>query len=65
MKNAVRAIEKLFEEDREGYVLKNNVKNPFPTGYQPELDMTDELNDELASRYLQIISICQWAVELG
>ena len=44
-----------FDEDGEGYVLKSNAKNPFPSGYRPELDVTDELGDELASRYLQLI----------
>ena len=33
IKNAVQVVEQLFDEDGEGYVLKNKVKNPFPTGY--------------------------------
>jgi hypothetical protein len=41
----------------EGYVLKSNVKNLFPSGYKPELDVTDELGEKLASRYLQLIGI--------
>ena len=60
-----RRFERLFDEDGEGYVLKSNAKNPFPSGYRPELDVTDELGDELASRYLQLIGICRWAIELG
>ena len=27
--------------------------------------MTEELGPELASRYLQLIGICRWAVEIG
>ena len=45
--------------------IKNGVKNPLPSGYKPELDVTDELGDKLASRYLQLIGICRWAIELG
>jgi hypothetical protein len=65
VKNAIETVEKLFEEDGEGYTLKNNAKNPFPQNYKPELDITEELGPELASRYLQLIGICRWAVELG
>jgi hypothetical protein len=32
---------------------------------KPELDVTDELGPELTSRYLQLIGICRWAIELG
>ena len=65
VKNAVATVERLLEEDGEGYTLKNNVKDPFPRDYRPELDVTDELGPELASRYLQLIGICRWAVEIG
>jgi hypothetical protein len=41
------------------------VKNPFPTGYKPEINVTDELGQALASRYMQLIGILQWAVEIG
>jgi hypothetical protein len=33
--------------------------------YQPELDVSNELGPELSSRYLQLIGIAQWAIELG
>ena len=65
VKNAIKTVEDLFAEDGEGYVLKNKVKNPFPMNYKPELDMLEEFGPELSSRYLQLIGICQWAIELG
>jgi hypothetical protein len=65
VKNAIKTIESLFEEDGEGYVLKNKVKNPFPMNYKPELDVSDELGPEMSSHYLQLIGICQWVIELG
>lgn len=49
VKNAVDIVERLLSEDGEGYSLKSRVKNPFPSGYGPELDVTDELGPELAS----------------
>ena len=58
-------VERLFEEDGEGFTFRNSVNNPFPTGYKPELDVTEELGPEIISRYLQLIGICRWAVELG
>jgi hypothetical protein len=65
VKNALAVVERLLQEDREGYVLKSNVCNPFPTGYKPEVDVTDELSQSLASRYMQLIGILRWAVEIG
>ena len=65
VKNAVDVVQGLLDEDGEGYVLKTNAKNPFPTGYKPELDVTEELGPELASRYMQLIGILRWAVEIG
>ncbi len=65
VKNAIKIVERLLEEDGEGYVLKNKVKNPLPMNYRPELDVSDELGSELSSRYLQLIGIAHWAIELG
>jgi len=64
---AIDVVECLFKEDGEGYSLKSKVKNPFPTGYRPELDDTDNLDPSLlpASCFMQLIGILCWAVELG
>jgi len=40
-------------------------KSPLPNGYKPELDVTEELSEDMASRYRQLIGILRWAVELG
>jgi len=64
VKNAVQVIEQLLDEDGDGYVLKS-CKNPFPSGYKPEVDVTDELGPDLALWYMQLIGILRWAVELG
>jgi hypothetical protein len=66
VKNSLLVVERLPSEDGEGYLVKTKVKNPFPTNYKPELDVTDELEAELASRYMQLIGILRsWAVEIG
>jgi hypothetical protein len=65
IKNAIKTVKGLLAEDREGYVLKNKVKNPFPMNYQPELDVSNELGPELSSCYLQHKGIARWAIELG
>ena len=57
VKNSILVVERLLEEDGEGYVLKSNARNPFPTGYKPEIDITDELDQTLASRFMQLIGI--------
>ena len=65
VKNVITTIEQLFEEDGEGFTFRNIFKNLFPTGYKPELDVTEELGPEMISRYLQLIGIFRWAVGIG
>ena len=35
VKNVIITVERLFEEDGEGFTLSNTMKAPFPTGYKP------------------------------
>jgi len=65
IKNAVKVVEKWMQEDFPDAKLRKAAKNPCPSGYKPELDVTPELNSDLASRYLQLIGILRWAIELG
>jgi hypothetical protein len=65
VKNAIKVVENLLAEDGEETRMKLAAKNPFPSGYRPELDATVELHDEMVSRFLQLIGILRWAVELG
>ena len=58
-------VEALITEDDPEARLKSTARNPFPSGYKPELDVTPELNDELGSRFLQLIGVLRWANELG
>lgn len=65
VKNAIKVVESLLDEDGENYTLKSKVKNPLLSNYKPELDVTEELSDEMRSRYQQLIGICHWTSELG
>ena len=63
--NAVSTIEGLLQADRDGLHLKTTAKEPIPTSYKPELDVSNELSTDLASQYQQLIGVLCWAVELG
>jgi hypothetical protein len=65
VKNAIRVVEALFAEDDPEAKVKSAARNPFPSGDKPELDVTPELNDKLGLRFLQLIGILRWAIELG
>ena len=45
--------------------LPKHASAPFPTNYQPELDVTPELNVDQASFYQSQIGVLHWCVELG
>ena len=66
MKTSIKTVEGILEE--EGRALrhtKSGATQPLPSGYQPDLEQSDELGPDLASRYLQLIGILRWAVEIG
>ena len=65
VKNAIKVVEAMLVEDNEEGRLKSTARNPFPNNYRPELDVTTELNDEMATRFMQLVGILRWAVELG
>ncbi len=39
--------------------------NPFPTKYEPGIDISPELDPDLASYFQSLIGIMRWMVELG
>ena len=40
-------------------------KQPLPSKYRPELDLTDELDDRDANYFQELIGVLRWAIELG
>jgi hypothetical protein len=45
IKNAIKVVETMLVEDGD----ETTVKNPFPNGYRPELDISTELSDKMAT----------------
>ena len=66
VKNGIITVEQLLNDDgRQLRVTKTSGKQPLPSSYRPKLEQSDELGTELMSRYLRLIGILRWAVELG
>ncbi len=65
MRNAIKIVKSLVHEDGDEKRLRMMAKTPFSSNYRPELDVTAETTPEMASRFMQLIGILQWAVELG
>ena len=63
VKNAVKIVKGMMEED--GYKLKGKADRPYPQNYRPECDVSDELDTKLTRRYMSLIGMLRWAVELG
>jgi hypothetical protein len=45
--------------------LKRKVRSPWPSGYEPELDTSEELNTQDSTFYQHLIGVLHWIVELG
>jgi hypothetical protein len=55
----------LLRHDEEGKDLKTTAKQPLPTSYKPETNVSQELHGDGISRFLQLIGMLRWAIELG
>ena len=58
---------KIIESDLEslGRALAKNPATPFSSGYRVELDVSKELTPIDAQRYMNLVGILRWIVELG
>ena len=66
VQEAVRNCEKHLGDKYDGkFSLKKTAPNPFPIGYEPELDVSPLLPPDQASYYNSIVGIMRWMVELG
>jgi uncharacterized protein len=63
VKNAIKTAEAQLEE--QGLKLKTKVSATLPSGYRPEMDISEELNAKGANRFQELIGILRWTVELG
>jgi hypothetical protein len=63
LKEAIKNVQNWLEQ--RGKSLKNKATTVLPSGYRPELDVSNLLDDEDASYYMQQIGVLRWAVELA
>jgi hypothetical protein len=65
VKNAVKICKDMLIKD--GKTLKGgrSAERPMARLYRPEIDVSQVLEPELASRYQQLIGILRWAVEVS
>ena len=55
----------MLEKDGLNLETGRQAKRPHHKKYRPEVELTDEVNEQLMKRYQQLIGILRWAVELG
>ena len=66
VQEAVQNCEKHVKENLlVDFELMKYAPNPFPIGYEPEMDVSRELNPDEASYFQTIIGVMRWMVELG
>ena len=51
--------------ERDGRKFNNKREDAMKGNYRPEIDISEELGDKLATQYQQMIGILRWSVELG
>ena len=65
VQESVRLVIEYLEGNYNGRKLVNRASAPFSIGYRPEMDISEELNQEEASYYHSQIGVLRWMVELG
>ena len=63
VKAAVKNVETYIA--KEGRTLPAKATTPMPSGYRPEIDVSDELGAMEAAYYQSLIGVLRWMVELG
>ena len=51
--------------DKQGLKLKGKAYQPYDSNYKPELDVTEELDDNGVARIRGYIGTFHWMIELG
>ena len=68
LRNAIKNLENQLEKEKLPPLRtygKRSGERPFPCNYRPEVNVSPELGEEICSRYLQLIGILRWSIELG
>jgi hypothetical protein len=64
VQEAVRKADEYYTKEY-NMPIKKKVTSPFSPNYRPELDMSDELDEDKATRFQSEIGILRWIVEIG
>ena len=65
LRGAVKNVDEMLKEDNAALKSFGDGHRPYPSTYRPEIDVSELLNDEMISRYQQLIGILRWSIELG
>lgn len=66
--NAIANLEEQLVQDKASPLKtygNRSGERPFPITYRPEIDVSPELDDEVANRHLQLIGVLRWSIEIG
>ena len=64
IQSAVRNVKDLAKK-YPGRAWSKRVNAPLPSGYEPDLNVTPELDSERSSFYQSQIGVLRWMVEIG
>ena len=64
VKAAVKNVEEAIKRTRRR-LPTTNIDTPMNTTYSPELDVTEELDDESVTFFQELIGVLRWATEIG
>ena len=64
IKSSVENLEKILKQ-RNLKLSSKKMDAPISNGYRPEMDISDELNDEDSQLFQSLIGILRWTVEIG
>ena len=65
-KSAIQNVEQMLKSDGASPLkVYGDCKRPYPSAYRPEIDVSEELDDENIQRFQELIGVLRWAVELG
>ena len=60
------AVAEVVEDlDKQGLKLKGKAYQPYDSNYKPELDVTEELDDDGVAKFQGYIGMFHWMIELG
>ena len=65
MCGSIQNVDSILEGNKADLNLFGYVHRPYPSSYRPELDVINELDEELTSRFQQAIGVLRYSIELS